>query len=90
MRFKFDENLESHLAVPLSAAGHDVSTVLAERLSGRPDETIYAVCQAERRILVTLDLDFSNPLRFPVAGTPGIFVLRPSRPVLRLVARLIE
>ncbi len=90
MKFKFDENLAARLAAPLVASGHDISTVPAQRLSGRPDETIHAVCQAEDRVLVTLDLDFSNPLRFPVAGTPGIIVLRPPRPLLRLIARLLE
>jgi len=89
MRFKFDENLNAGLAAGLTAVGHDVATVPAERLSGRPDETIYAACLAEERILVTLDLDFSNPLRFPVAGTPGIIVLRPPRPLVHLMAQLI-
>ena len=28
---------------------------------------------------VTLDLYFSNPLRFPPEGTPGVMVLRPVR-----------
>jgi hypothetical protein len=90
MRFKLDENLDPRLAASLTAAGHDVSTVPAQRLSGRSDEAIYAVCLAEARILVTLDLDFSNPLRFPVADTPGIIVLRPPGPFLRLIARLVE
>jgi predicted nuclease of predicted toxin-antitoxin system len=51
MRFKLDENLDPRLAASLTAAGHDVSTVPAQRLSGRSDETIYAVCLAEARIL---------------------------------------
>ena len=86
---RLDENLDGRLAAPLLSAGHDVATVPAQLLSGRPDETIYAVCLAEQRILVTLDLDFSNPLRFPVTGTPGIIVLCPPRPLLRLIASLV-
>jgi predicted nuclease of predicted toxin-antitoxin system len=39
--------------------------VPAQRLAGRSDDMIYAVCLAEGRVLITLDLDFSNPLRFP-------------------------
>jgi hypothetical protein len=31
---------------------------------------------AEGRVLVTIDLDFANPLRFPPASTAGIAVLR--------------
>jgi predicted nuclease of predicted toxin-antitoxin system len=59
-------------------AGHDVRTVRDERLQGRPDEVIYEVCRVERRCLVTLDLDFSNVLRFPPEPTSGIIVLRPN------------
>lgn len=70
MKFEFDENLDRALAVPLLAAGHDVATVPTKRLSGRPDEAICAACRAAERNLITLDLDFSNPLRFPVAGAP--------------------
>ena len=35
--------------------------------------------------MVTLDLDFSNPLRFATAGTPGIIVVRLPRPLLSLL-----
>jgi hypothetical protein len=39
------------------------------------------VCRTEGRCLVTLDLDFSNPLRFKPNGYSGIAVLRlPPRP----------
>jgi hypothetical protein len=31
---------------------------------------------ASNRALVTLDLDFANPIRFPPRRTPGIAVLR--------------
>ncbi len=34
------------------------------------------VCHAEKRCLVTLDLDFSNPLRFDPQKYSGIAVLR--------------
>jgi hypothetical protein len=39
----------------------------------------------KKRALITLDLDFTNPIRFPVADTVGIIVLRPSRPLLGLI-----
>ena len=80
MRFKLDENLDVRLASLFVDAGQEAKTVLEEGLSGRSDEAIYAICVAERRILVTLDLDFSNPIRFPPAATEGIVILRP--PVL--------
>jgi predicted nuclease of predicted toxin-antitoxin system len=59
--------------------------VKEERLSGQPDEAIYKACVAAERILITLDLDFANPLRFPPQQTAGVIVLRPPRPVLPLI-----
>jgi predicted nuclease of predicted toxin-antitoxin system len=85
MRFKLDENLDPRLASLLSEGGHDVETVLSEGMSGKSDETIYAMCQEERRTLLTLDLDFSNPLRFPPGSTEGIVVIRPPLPLLPLI-----
>jgi hypothetical protein len=35
-----------------------------------------------------MDLDYSNPLRFPVTGTPGIIILRPPRPLISLIRLL--
>ena len=82
MRMKLDENFDRRIVPLLEADGHDVDTVPAEGLSGSDDDAIYAACQAARRALVTLDLDFSNPFRFPPADTEGIIVVRPPRPVL--------
>lgn len=85
MKFKLDENLDPRLAPVVAEGGHDVDTVLAERLSGQPDEAIYRACLESGRILITLDLDFSNPFRFPPEPTEGIVVVRPPRPVLPLI-----
>ncbi|WP_295587663.1 DUF5615 family PIN-like protein [uncultured Lamprocystis sp.] len=38
MKIKLDENLPARLVAPLQRHGHDVNTVPAERLSGKPDE----------------------------------------------------
>jgi predicted nuclease of predicted toxin-antitoxin system len=46
-----------------------------------PDAVLIEVCRREGRCLITLDLDFGNPLRFDPAGYAGIIVLRlPPRP----------
>ncbi len=89
MRFKLDENLSEALASPLTLDGHDGSSVLAQHLGGRSDETIFEVCRAEGRALITLDLDFNNPVAFPTAGSAGIIVLRPGRPLVSLIRLLI-
>jgi hypothetical protein len=36
-------------------------------------------------VLITLDLDFSNPFRFPPKDTEGIIVVRPPRPILPVI-----
>jgi predicted nuclease of predicted toxin-antitoxin system len=90
MRFKLDENLDPRFGAPLEAAGHDVASVRGQNLGGRSDEVIAAVCTAENRTLITLDLDFSNPIRFPVKQTAGIIILRPPKATLTLIQQLLR
>ena len=76
MRLKLDENMDARLTVLLRHAGYDVTTIRDEGLRGMADPALYEHCISENRILVTLDLDFSNVLRFPPDRTPGLVVLR--------------
>jgi predicted nuclease of predicted toxin-antitoxin system len=76
MKFKLDECLDVRLATLFSDAGHDVQTVYQEKLSGASDERVYSVCLQEERILLTQDMDFSNPFRFSPLPSQGIIVLR--------------
>jgi hypothetical protein len=48
-----------------------------EGLEGQSDDAVISVCQQEMRILVTLDLDFADILRYPPRLYPGFVVLRP-------------
>jgi predicted nuclease of predicted toxin-antitoxin system len=89
VKFKLDENLSPSMAQPIAEAGHDVTSVSGQGLSGCTDQSLYELCPAERRILVTLDLDFANPLRFPPEVGAGIIVLRPTRPLLSLLASML-
>jgi len=77
MDLKLDENLGRRWQLQLSAAGHSATTVAEQDLCGSPDHVIGDVCRREHRCLVTLDLDFANPLRFSPGEHAGIVVLRP-------------
>ena len=93
MKFKFDENLPADLGALLRAAGHDAHSVLDENLRGAADPSLSQVCQAEQRILITLDLDFAHIQRYPPQAYPGIIVLRLARQdratVLAIIPRIL-
>jgi len=94
IRIKLDENLGNRGAAMFRDAGYDVATVFQQGLTSTADRALIDVCRTEDRCLVTLDLDFSNPLLFNPAEFAGIAVLRPTaRPtaedLLRTVGVLI-
>ncbi|MBI4334877.1 MAG: DUF5615 family PIN-like protein [Chloroflexi bacterium] len=81
MKLKLDENLGRKVAEALRRVGHDVATVPGEGLCGVHDRALIETCRGERRCLVTLDMEFSNPLLFKPSACEGIAVLRlPPKP----------
>jgi len=76
MKIKLDECVDVRLAQVLKRAGYEVLTVREQNMLGVSDEDLYEHCIARDCVLVTLDRDFSNVLRYPPDPTPGIVVLR--------------
>ena len=85
MKLKLDENIDVRLTSLFTEPGDDVNTVRNEELTGQNDEAIFAASVRSGRTLLTLDLDFASPLRFPPAKSAGIVILRPGRTTLPLI-----
>ncbi len=92
-RFKLDENLPLE-AEFLQSLGYDAVTATMQGLNGLRDPVIAAKCKDEGRIIVTIDLDFSDIRKYPPADFSGIIVLRFSKqgfePIMRAFSRIIE
>lgn len=76
MKFKVDENLPIEIAGLLREAGYGTETIHEEGLQGCIDNVLLNQCQHEGRILVTLDLDFSDIRRYPPEKYPGLIIIR--------------
>jgi predicted nuclease of predicted toxin-antitoxin system len=90
VKFKLDENLPELASGRLKELGHDAHTVADENLSGANDDQVLHACISENRILVTLDMDFSDIRAYPPGSHDGIWVLRPRTQTFRAITALIE
>lgn len=77
MKFKIDENLPVELTELLMRAGHNAKTVYEQQLVGAKDSVLINHCKSENRVLVTLDMDFSDISKYTPEEYEGIIVLRP-------------
>ena len=91
MKFKLDENFGTRTQQLFRAEGHDVHTVIDEKIQGCSDHQLYEKCCKEKRCLVSLDLDFTDVTRFEPSKTGGIIVIRvPVNPTLALLEKLVR
>src|SRR5437667_7461069 len=68
--FKLDENADPRWRLPLEHAGHFVSTVSEEALSGSDDDVIAKVCLQKRFALITVDQGFAQIIHYPTPPIP--------------------
>ncbi len=90
MRLLLDENLSPLQARTLRALGYDATSVLEMGLSGADDSVVRRVAIETGRILVTLDGDFANVLRYPPSVTPGVIRLRLHPPTEEAIGALLQ
>jgi predicted nuclease of predicted toxin-antitoxin system len=76
LKFKIDENLPADIAFFLNKNGHDAMTVNQENFTGINDFDLANICKKENRVLITLDLDFSDIRTYPPSDFSGIIVMR--------------
>lgn len=76
MRIKLDENIGLKFAEPLRASGHDVASVAQQGMASASDRALIDTCRKEGRCLVTLDVEFGNPLLFDPSKYAGIALVR--------------
>lgn len=79
MKFKFDENLPLLSVAIFQENGFDACSVRDQGLNGCTDDRLLAVCTAEERILITLDLDFSDIRKYQPDVLNGIIIIRPDK-----------
>ncbi len=90
VKFKLDENLPALVLESLTELGHDAHTVADEGLSGAQDKAVLQACIVEDRILITLDLDFSDIRAYRPGSYPGIWVLRPPKQTFKSIDSLVR
>jgi predicted nuclease of predicted toxin-antitoxin system len=76
MKFFADECVYAATTQLLRTRQQDVVTAQDAGLSGKSDEEILAYAVEHGRVLITIDMDFSNIRRFPPKSYIGIIVLK--------------
>lgn len=76
MRLLIDNNLSPLLAERFKAAGHDSVHVRDIGLQAATDSVVLERAQAENRVLISADTDFSTLLARSRAASPSVLLIR--------------
>jgi predicted nuclease of predicted toxin-antitoxin system len=71
-----DENIFPSTLGLLRCHGLDVNDIKEMKLCGINDKEVMELARREDRLLITLDMHFSNIFLFPPSECPGIIVVR--------------
>ena len=79
MRFKLDENVPFVLkSIIEEKEEYEVDSVFHQGMAGVSDKQLFEHCTKEKRILITLDNDFSSQTSYSIEKIEGIIILKPS------------
>ena len=76
MQFFADECVYRVTVDLLRSWEHDVHTAQETGLAGKPDDQILAYAVKHERVLITIDMDFSNIRHYPPKTHKGIIVAK--------------
>jgi len=71
-----DENIAQSTITLCRTLGFDVKSVKEEGWDGKDDAELLQLASAENRVILTLDKDFGNLLRFPFQTHRGVILIR--------------
>lgn len=67
---------------------------IQKKISGIKDEKLWELVKFEKRIFITLDLDFSDIRKYKITDTSGIILLRPKmkdpKGIVQLINKLLR
>lgn len=90
MKFLADECVYYVTTQLLRTWGYDVLTAQEVGLAGKPDEEVLAYSVKHERVLITIDMDFSNIRRFPPKSYIGIIILKIRPRVAEKIHNVLE
>ncbi len=76
MDFLTDENVYSPAVQMLRELDHNVFDLKEKELFGVTDKKVFDLAQKEKRILITLDHNFGNLIKYPLGTHWGIIVIK--------------
>ncbi len=90
MKIKLDENIPQSLIKDLQENGHDVLSTHQQGMQGVSDTELWDAVQAEKRFLITQDMDFSDINMFKPGTHAGILLVRLRHPGRLKLRRMIR